>query len=304
MKEDIENTKITFSIIIPTFNRAERLKVALNSLVDQIYKKFEVIVCDDGSTDHTKEIVDSFKDKLTIQYIWNENWGGPARPRNIGINASKAEWICFLDSDDWWYPEKLAICKNYCNDADLIYHDMDIYTPHEKKRLKLKGRPLHGNKFESLLLDRNAICNSSAVLRKTIVEKVGLISESKQLIAVEDYDYWLRIAKITHRFKYIPQCLGGYWVGAQNISISETQIERTIAVFDMHVNDLDPKNQAEAKIRLYYRLGRLWHQFGNKKKAIHFYRNTLKSNNKNYVIKALIFLTVLAFTPRSLWKKI
>ncbi len=128
--------KIIFSVIIPKYNRTETLKRALQSLVTQTYKEFEVIVCDDGSTDNTKEIVDSFKNNLSIRYIWEENWGGPARPRNSGINISKNEWICFLDSDDWWYPKKLETVLSRLNNADIIYHDLDVFTPNGKKITK------------------------------------------------------------------------------------------------------------------------------------------------------------------------
>lgn len=297
-------SNIFFSVIIPTFNRGEGVRRALDSLVSQTYKDFEVLVCDDGSTDNTKEIVEGYKSDLNIQYIWNENSGSPARPRNIGITAAKGEWLSFLDSDDWWYPEKLATCLKYCNQADLIYHDMDIFTPQGKAFSKLKGRPLTGNRFQSLLLDRNAICNSSAVLRKTIAERAGPVSESRSLFAVEDYDYWLRISKLTDKLTYVPVSLGGYWVGTGNISVSENQIDRTLAVFEAHAGDLPVDLRSEARNRLQYRLGRMWQQFGNKEKALTCFHDGLKCRNKIYVLKTLVFGAFLIFTPRILWKSV
>jgi glycosyltransferase involved in cell wall biosynthesis len=298
------NSAIRFSIIIPTYNRGARIKYALDSLLNQTYKNFEVLICDDGSTDNTKEIVETFSGKLDLQYFWNENSGGPARPRNIGIRASKGDWVCFLDSDDWWYPEKLSVCMEFCNDANVIYHDMDIYSSSGKGWLKLRGRYLKGNTFESLLLDRNAICNSSAMLRRSLIDQAGFISESQHLFAVEDYDYWLRISKITDRFKYIPKSLGGYWVGSQNISISEKQISRTIAVFDAHVQDLRPEMRSEARNRLQYRLARMWQQFGDKKNTIACFSDSIHCRSKIYVLKTLFFGAFLIFAPRIVWKKI
>jgi len=87
--------KPMFSIIIPTYNRAERLKIALESIFNQTFQDFEVLVCDDGSTDHTKDVVQLFVDKLDLTYIWEENWGGPARPRNNGIKKEKANGCAF-----------------------------------------------------------------------------------------------------------------------------------------------------------------------------------------------------------------
>src|SRR6266545_511842 len=97
-----------FSVVIPTYNRAEKLRRALESLLHQSYGDFEVLVCDDGSTDGTREVVSAYAGELQISYLWEENWGGPARPRNRGIAAAQGKWVCFLDADDWWHPDKLA----------------------------------------------------------------------------------------------------------------------------------------------------------------------------------------------------
>src|SRR5262249_39882767 len=118
-----------FSIIIPTYNRDKKLLRALQSLNRQSFLNFEVLVCDDGSTDKTRELVDQFKKEKRfrdLHYFFEQNWGGPARPRNIGLRHSSAEWICFLDSDDLWYPDKLERVIPYCDKYDLIYHDFDL----------------------------------------------------------------------------------------------------------------------------------------------------------------------------------
>lgn len=209
----------TFSIIIPTYNRAKRLQLTLDSLHKQTYKNFEVLVCDDGSTDQTKDIVDSFVDKLNLTYIWEENWGGPARPRNNGIKVAKGEWICFLDSDDWWIPEKLEKCLPYLENYDLIYHDLLVSKGNMISTDIIRGRDLDTkNVFLDLLVKRNGIANSSVLVRKELIEKVGYLSEDKFLIATEDFDLWLRISQITNKFYHIPVCLGVYTVGSNNIT--------------------------------------------------------------------------------------
>src|SRR5882672_1834830 len=95
-----------FSIVIPTYNRAAKLKLTLDSVIAQTFTDFEVLVMDDGSSDNTREMVESFRDSR-IRYQWAPNSGGPATPRNRGIDAAVADWICFLDADDRWYPDKL-----------------------------------------------------------------------------------------------------------------------------------------------------------------------------------------------------
>ena len=88
--------KPIFSVIIPTYNTGKIIRKTLDSLVGQTYKNFEVIVSDDGSKDETLSIVREYGAKLNLIILENENWGGPARPRNLGIRAATADWIAFL----------------------------------------------------------------------------------------------------------------------------------------------------------------------------------------------------------------
>ena len=97
---------ILVSVIIPTYNRAKLLKRAIESVLNQTFQDFELIVVDDGSTDDTKEIVKSFNNQKII-YIYQENFGGAALPKNVGIKMAQGKYIAILDSDDEWLPEKL-----------------------------------------------------------------------------------------------------------------------------------------------------------------------------------------------------
>ncbi len=92
------------SVIIPTYNRATTLGVSVDSALGQTFKDIEVIVVDDGSEDHTREVLTRFKDR--IRYISKDN-GGCASARNAGLTEAKGDWIAFLDSDDVWLPKKL-----------------------------------------------------------------------------------------------------------------------------------------------------------------------------------------------------
>lgn len=229
---------ITFSVIIPTYNRANDLNRCLSSLVAQTYKNFEVIACDDGSTDNTKDIVESYRDRLNIKYDWAENWGGPARPRNRGIKLAQADWICFLDSDDWWYPNKLEECALHLNSADIIYHDLDVYNNISEKPIScLHSRQLTDNPFTDLMLNNNALFNSSVVVKKSILDGIGGISEDKELISIEDSDCWLKISKITKKFFYLSKSLGAYWLES-NISRTIKHAHSLEALWRKHINDL------------------------------------------------------------------
>lgn len=94
-----------FSVIIPTYNRATKLKEAVQSVCDQSFKNFELIIVDDGSTDNTKQVIESFRDER-IKYIYQNNQERSAA-RNNGIRNAKGTFICFLDSDDLYLPQHL-----------------------------------------------------------------------------------------------------------------------------------------------------------------------------------------------------
>ncbi|MSW94929.1 MAG: glycosyltransferase [Actinobacteria bacterium] len=197
------------SIVIPTFNRAEHLKRALTSVLTQTLVEIEVLVIDDGSTDHTREVLGQFHDsRLSIEYL-NENSGGPAAPRNIGIWKASGKWIAFLDSDDWWEPNHLenqllalersglrAACGNAYNFASLGAEpevgptDFSMCTTHHAV--------LPDQVDLAQLLQWNLIVTSSVVmLREDAIRAEGFSSHVKGPV-FEDYALWLRVATLTN----------------------------------------------------------------------------------------------------------
>jgi glycosyltransferase involved in cell wall biosynthesis len=228
-----------FSIIIPTYNRAIDLKRALSSLNDQTYKYFEVLICDDGSIDNTPEVVGDFSNDLNIQYIKIANSGKPAIPRNLGIANAKGKYIAFLDSDDWWHENKLQLAFECLeNGADLVYSDFYKVKSLKEKEI-VRVRELKENITIDLLKNGNAICNSSVVVRKSILDKVGFFNEGQEYIAWEDFDLWLRISKITSHFVHINQPLVYYWFGGGNLSTSERTILTAQAIRRIYIRKTD-----------------------------------------------------------------
>mgnify|MGYP006433388111 FL=1 len=136
MKKHINDPKV--SVVIPTYNRAKDLPRCFESLIAQDFQDFEVLICDDGSTDDTSAVVETYSHHLDIHYSYGDNFGGPARPRNRGITLARAPYIAFLDSDDWWKPEKLRLSLDALNaGADIVYHDLFVVTKSDQ-RLFLK----------------------------------------------------------------------------------------------------------------------------------------------------------------------
>jgi len=228
-----------FSIIIPTYNRAIDLKRALSSLNNQTYTYFEVLICDDGSIDNTPEVVADFSNDLNIKYIKIANSGIPAIPRNLGIANAKGKYIAFLDSDDWWHENKLQLAFECLeNGADLVYSDFYKVKSLTEKEI-VRVRDLKTNITTDLLKNGNAICNSSVVVRKSILDKVSFFNEGQEYIAWEDFDLWLRISKITNRFVHINQPLVYYWFGGGNLSTSERTILTAQAIRRTYIRKTD-----------------------------------------------------------------
>lgn len=180
------------SVVIPTFNRSDLIGETIASVLAQTVRDLEIIVVDDGSTDSTREVVTRFSDPR-IRYVWQVNSGRPACARNAGIRLARGEFIALLDSDDLWVPEKLErqleafrkdrelwiVATNYrffsADQGILLHIDCDLRPTGEEIALT------------------NPIGNSSVVMRRGLVDLIGFFDENKKIVAIEDYDYWLRV---------------------------------------------------------------------------------------------------------------
>ena len=249
------------SVVVPTFNRADDLRRCLDSLVAQTRTDFEVLVCDDGSTDDTSEVVEPYRQLLDLTYSTDANFGGPARPRNRGIKMARAPYIAFLDSDDWWAPAKLERSLAALDaGADVVYHDLWNVTSKSQTtfRERVRSAPPALPLYANMLCSGLSMPNSSVVVRAPLLHEIGGVCEDKALIAVEDFDTWLRVAQLTEKFVRLPECLGFYWNAGGNISAaSERQIRRTEAVYRLHLGNLSDGDRRRAEGFLAYRLGRM-----------------------------------------------
>ncbi len=205
----------TVSVIIPTWNRADSLAVAIQSTLDQTHPVLEVLVCDDGSTDHSRQVVDAFTD-VRVKWVPGAPSGGPATPRNRGIALSRGTWLAFLDSDDSWHPEKLSQqlayarqekLKAVCTNADRHIPGEPAEVFHKPERIKKAGIGAR-LPFETLVNVNFVIC-STTLVHRDLVALVGGFPEVADLRAVEDYALWLRVAAYVP-FGYLDASLASY----------------------------------------------------------------------------------------------
>jgi len=279
------------SVVIPTYNHANFIGKALKSILDQTYQNWEAIVIDNQSTDQTHEILKKYKDPR-IKYFKINNNGIIAKSRNFGIKIAKGEWVAFLDSDDYWTSGKLSTCFEYSKkQVDLIYHDMEIVTIKQK----LFGRKINRTRrlqkpiLIDLLTNGNPISNSSVIVKKKFLEKVGLIDECKDLVASEDYNTWLKISNLTDEFLYIPKKLGYYFVHEKSMSqknMSPSYRQATCKFLSFLNNE--QKIKLETNIR--YSSGRFNYLNLNYKKAKKDLLFVLKFSSYKLKVKSLIMI--------------
>lgn len=187
-----------FSIVIPTYNRAERLRVALQKLQEQHEPDFEVVIVDDGSSDATKEVVEAF-DERRFKYIFQTN-SERAVARNRGVEASSGEYITFLDSDDVVYAHHLATAKTMVeshSSPPWFHLNYEIRTDHGE--LVSKARTRRGDLGKQLLTGNHLSCIGVFVRRDVLSEHK--FDEDQRLIGSEDYDLWLRLS-LEHELIY------------------------------------------------------------------------------------------------------
>ncbi|MCJ7517879.1 MAG: glycosyltransferase family 2 protein [Methanomassiliicoccales archaeon] len=236
------------SIVIPTYNRATSLGAAIQSILDQTYQDFEIIVVDDFSSDDTEKVVKGFQDKR-ISYIRHAENRGASCARNTGIKRAKGRFVAFQDSDDIWLPSKLMkqieVMSRASNEVGVVYtgyirteSGVERYNPPSYIDEK------QGNIYRQLLKG-NFVGTAMVLARKDCLEEVGLFDEEIYNYG-EDWELWLRVAK-RYLFILIDEPLVLAPVGddsnVKNLTRKTAAIERILALHEEEFNR-DPKSYA------------------------------------------------------------
>ena len=246
------------SIVTPTFNRADYLRVAIDSVLAQTYADFEHLIVDDGSTDDTAGVVDSYDDER-IRYFRQENQGQSVA-RNLGIENSRGEFICFLDSDNAWLPDKLRQQLEAFEshpEAGVIYGDT-ISIDAEGNELSRRNMRRHGGWITEALLGDNFVSMNTTMTRSELLRRVGGFEPADRY--AEDYGLWLRVS-LQAPFFYIPECWAYYRIMENQISSDKlTRLDANESLIHSfiheHADQLDARQVREALSRFYERKGR------------------------------------------------
>jgi glycosyltransferase involved in cell wall biosynthesis len=232
-------TQPLVSVVIPTHNSATFIAEALNGVFAQTYRRFEVIVIDDGSSDNTRAVLEAFGDR--IRYVHQDN-RGPAAARNAGIRISRGEFVCFLDADDAWTPNKLESQVRFMethSDVGLLFADAEECEGVTLQKPSILATMIFGadalsqqplpEAFRKLVVE-NFVPTSTVMARMSCLAKAGLFDEELQ--NAEDRDMWLRLAA-TSEVACVPRVLATKRSHGANISFrTERALRSRIKVWD------------------------------------------------------------------------
>lgn len=208
------------SVVIPTHNRADLLPRAIDSVLNQTYSNFEIIVVSDGSTDNTEEVVKSYSVKDSrIRFIGYSPARGGNIARNTGIEAANGEYVAFLDDDDEWMTEKLEKQVELLNRDDevgLVYTGVHIIYVNERVEYNSMSKE-RGDLKRRILIDNCVGTTSTVVIRKSILQKSGMFDV--ELRALQDFDLWIRIAQYS-KIDVVPEPMINYYNYLGNKQVS------------------------------------------------------------------------------------
>lgn len=220
------------SIITPTFNRERTITLAVESVLAQSYKHWELLVIDDGSRDGTRERLSSYLEDDRIQYHFQENQG-QSIARNLGLQYARGALVCFLDSDDLWVPEKLerqVMLMKAHPDVDILHSD-EIMIDEQGRELSRKNMRRYSGRIARQMLVDNSVSINTVMARRECFDAMG--GFSGRYGVADDYDIWLRFsARFT--FLYVPEYWGYYRVMPDQISSNK---ERRFAANEYIVRD-------------------------------------------------------------------
>src|SRR3990172_8452891 len=227
------------SVIIPSYNHEKYVAQTIQSVLDQTYQDFEIVITDDGSTDSTVEELEKFKDSRIRIFTFKNNMGACVAAKKC-ILESKGEYIAVLSSDDMFLPDKLEKQVKFLNEhpeiwivfgyAHIIDEDGNDFCDENHFYYNIFKQP-NRTRFEWLnyfFYTGNALCHPSALIRRRCYEEIGYYDE--RLAQIPDFDFWIR-ACLKHDIYIIPENLIKFRVRAGEANVSGNKPETRIRAY-------------------------------------------------------------------------
>ena len=244
------NQQKSISVVVPTYNCGKYICETIESILNQTYEFFEIIVVDDGSTDDTRKVLKPYIEGEKLRYFYQEN-KGPSAARNRGILKANGEYIAFLDADDLWANNYLEQCIDcLCeNSDDLVMTDNYDYVYSkdgaliDKKYSSKKKKVANENRLYEMLFrvfQDGVSGDIRIVIKRVCFDKIGFFDENLRFL--EDWDLWLRIAKNNLKIGYIQEPLSIY----RRHSNSACRNSKNTRLKLVHIYNAFRKNRKEA----------------------------------------------------------
>lgn len=250
----MNNHEGTVSVIVPVYNGCAFLAKTIESVLAQSYPAIELIAVDDGSTDESARLLAGYGPKITVISQVNQ---GVAAARNAGIRASSGEFVAFVDQDDCWLREKVTRQVELLRSNEriglvhtgVIYFDEATQAEVGPENPNVRPDLMTGDCYESLLM-MNAINNSSVMVRRAALDRVGGPDENIRGNTVQDYDLWLRIAKDYH-LAFVPERLTVFRLHAgQGHRDLRAMLSEQLALLLRHQSDNEWRRSSARRRRL------------------------------------------------------
>jgi glycosyltransferase involved in cell wall biosynthesis len=301
----IKTSKPIVSVIIPTYNREKYICNAVESVLNQTYSNFEIIIVDDGSTDNTPNLILEYNDNR-IKFLSQKNQGqGVAR--NTGIIASSGKFIAFLDSDDIWKITKLEDqIKFFQANKEIAWSYTDAYAfdilSGDVLYLFSDNVSQYSGSIAKKLILNNFIGTSTVIVKKKVLNEVGLFTN---LPKAQDWELWLRIAS-KYQVDKLPVALTGYGVHEGMITKNHSPLN----IFICHSSVIEHAITASPKIytplyrhaisNQYHELGLRLLKYGNQKDTRKAFLNAIKEYP--YRLFSYVYILLTFLNKHVLWK--
>lgn len=214
------------SVVIASYNQAKYLGYTIESVLNQTYGNVELIVIDDGSTDHTQEILSRYSGRL--KPIWQPNSERGAA-RNRGLREAHGDFIAFLDADDLWMPEKLAREVRFLiehPDIGVVYSDVLVMDGTGGIAGRLRKSSHLGWVTREILIS-NFVSFSSHLMRRAVAIRAGGFPENRMISGSEDWVFWVRVSTLT-QFAHLGVASSMYRIYPENTSSNASAMERAM----------------------------------------------------------------------------
>lgn len=288
----VNSASPSVTVVMPTYNCAPLLAKAIASVRAQTVTDWQLIVINNHSADDTAQVVERFADPR-IELVNFNNDGVIAASRNLGIAKAAAPWVAFLDSDDLWHPEKLARCLTATGPGvDFVTHDVVVdYAggSTRRKRCGMRGTMT----YRRMLFAPNDIVASAVMMRTSLARELGGFRVDRELITVEDFDLWLRVAKAGGRIRLMHEPLGTILVLPTSASrAADRHMQAALTLLDLHAKETTQRGPywrwryRRARSLIIYGAGRAYQRRGDLAAAKPLFRRSFSEyplNGKLYV---------------------